>query len=826
MASVLRSITMPLWGLRLLAFGVLFLVNALYASFSIVAQGVLGRIDPIVFTCLQMLLLVPFALWLVFWKRPLVDRAVVVRGMLLGVCLSSGFLCIALALRGGGITQTTVFTCLNGCIATLIAVFVLRQRVSRVGWLACLCFLIGAMLVWKNAATDWQSDLTAFVGGSLVTVYLFLVEHLLVGGQRRHLELVWPVLGVQFLAMAAVATLAALCFGYWQSLHALVPTDLAVFAYAGIGTILIPVVLETLMQRYVSAITVAYLAVLEPLLSLAFAFFMAGERLAQLSYVGVGIIVIGLVLQAAANAGVGPWCAIKRSGSWKPKATGGYIQMESPIPQAKRTRFPISLWVLFGGIFINRFGSFVGVFLILYLVAQGYSAAQAGIAAGAYGFGGMAASVIGGYLADRRGRRFTIVLSMFSSAVTMLALSQAKALPLVVGLAALAGLCAALYRPAASALLTDLVPQEQRVPAFAWYRFALNVGFAAGPLVAGFFASHSFFLLIFLADALSSIVFGLLALFALPKGAGVALAGKKSGEGGFVQAQRGDARFLLFLLGSLAVAAVYFQHESTLALQVHALGLSNAVYGALLSINGVVVIVCELPISHVTRKCPLLPLIAIGWLLTALGFGLVAFASTILLLAFTVVLWTVGEILHHPASAAYVADLAPAHLRGRYQGAWDLTWSIAQTIGPPLGALAFSWDAPRFWLLCGFLASVAALPLLLGKEQSEASNQAECSSEETTPLRESGLISFPSRGRSCLRGRRSRALLAYLGLFPQDAGMDIRALQRATGWSYSQVLHLVHALEKQGYIIQAAGSRRRYRLHPACRPAGALLQSA
>ncbi|QBD83317.1 hypothetical protein EPA93_48100 [Ktedonosporobacter rubrisoli] len=133
MASVLRSITIPLWGLRLLAFGVLFLVNALYASFSIVAQGVLGRIDPIVFTCLQMLLLVPFALWLVLWKRRLVDRAVVARAMLLGACLSSGFLCIALALRGGGITQTTVFTCLNGCIATLIAVFVLRQHVSRAG---------------------------------------------------------------------------------------------------------------------------------------------------------------------------------------------------------------------------------------------------------------------------------------------------------------------------------------------------------------------------------------------------------------------------------------------------------------------------------------------------------------------------------------------------------------------------------------------------------------------------------------------------------------------------------------------------------------------
>ncbi|QBD83316.1 hypothetical protein EPA93_48095 [Ktedonosporobacter rubrisoli] len=100
--------------------------------------------------------------------------------------------------------------------------------------------------MWKNAATDWQSGLT---------VYIFLVEHLLVGGQRRHPELVWPVLGVQFLAMAAVATLAALCFGYWRSLHALVPTDLAVFAYAGIGTILIPVVLRLRCRPRASAST-------------------------------------------------------------------------------------------------------------------------------------------------------------------------------------------------------------------------------------------------------------------------------------------------------------------------------------------------------------------------------------------------------------------------------------------------------------------------------------------------------------------------------------------------------------------------------------------
>ncbi|MBX5458713.1 MAG: MFS transporter [Thermogemmatispora sp.] len=485
--------------------------------------------------------------------------------------------------------------------------------------------------------------------------------------------------------------------------------------------------------------------------------------------------------------------------------------------------FPLSFWILLSGIFVNRFGSFVGVFLLVYLTAQGYSPAQAGIAAGAYGLGSMAAALLGGTLADRRGRRWTIVVAMFSSAAATLALSQARALPALVGLATLAGLCAALYRPAASALLTELVPREQRLPAFAWYRFALNVGFTAGPLLAGFFASHSFFL-IFLTDALSSVVFGVLALVALPAGSGGAAQEQPPTAAGFVEALHHDPRFLLFLLGSLAVAIVYFQHQSTLVLQVHSLGLSNAAYGALLSLNGLVVIVLELPLSQVTRKCSLLPLIAIGWLLTALGFGLVAFASNLVSLALTVVLWSVGEILHHPASAAYVADLAPAHLRGRYQGAWDVTWNLAQTVGPPLGTLAFSWDAPRFWWLCGLLTSVAVLPLVLGKAPDQTPAQAECPRAETPALRRSGPAPYPARKESGPPGRRSRALLTYLALLPRGTDVDLRIIQQVIRCSYPQARHLAEALERQGYVLRVAGSRRRYCLHPSYRPAAVRLR--
>src|SRR3712207_5435882 len=114
---------------------------------------------------------------------------------------------------------------------------------------------------------------------------------------------------------------------------------------------------------------------------------------------------------------------------------------------------PRAAWIVSGGAFVNRFGSFVSVFLVLYLTAGGYSPAAAGTAAGAYGVGHLAASAIGGYLTDRIGRRETIVLSMYSAAAAMLALSQVSGLGPITFFVFLIGLSSELYRPATSALL-------------------------------------------------------------------------------------------------------------------------------------------------------------------------------------------------------------------------------------------------------------------------------------------------------------------------------------------------------------------------------------
>src|SRR5437868_15334348 len=90
---------------------------------------------------------------------------------------------------------------------------------------------------------------------------------------------------------------------------------------------------------------------------------------------------------------------------------------------------PRATWILFFGTFLNKFGTFVMPFLAIYMTGLGYTPAQAGAAIASYGCGVLCASILGGYLTDRFGRRKTIVLSMFSGAVAMLCLSQAHSLP-------------------------------------------------------------------------------------------------------------------------------------------------------------------------------------------------------------------------------------------------------------------------------------------------------------------------------------------------------------------------------------------------------------
>lgn len=383
--------------------------------------------------------------------------------------------------------------------------------------------------------------------------------------------------------------------------------------------------------------------------------------------------------------------------------------LDRPTLRKSIGSLPRAAWLLFVGTFINRFGSFVLVFLAVYIVRAGYTAAEAGLALSAYGIGSLLSAPAGGHLADRLGRRNAIATSMFSSAVALLALSQAAALAMILPLSGLVGFTAELYRPAASALLADLTPAGQRVPAFAMYRLAANLGFAAGPAVGGLLVERSFFIL-FLGDALTASAFGTLALLLLPEGE---RRSPRFQGSGWVQAALADRGFLLFLAASTCGGLVIVQAFSSFALQVTD-RLSGAAYGTLMSLNGLLVVLLELPIAGVTQRLRPRPVMAVGLALMGLGFGMTILAAAFPLFALTVVVWSLGEVVYMPVAGAYVADVAPYDMRGRFQGAWGLTFGAALVLGPPLGTSLYALSPAGLWLGCLAIGLLAAALVLAG----------------------------------------------------------------------------------------------------------------
>ena len=366
---------------------------------------------------------------------------------------------------------------------------------------------------------------------------------------------------------------------------------------------------------------------------------------------------------------------------------------------------PRAAWFLFVGTFLNKFGGFVVPFLTLYLTSKGYSVGQAGLAVSAYGIGNLGASLLGGHLADRLGRRQTILLSMFSGAAMMLLLSQAHTFGLILVLVVLTGLTNEFYRPASQALLADVVPPGHRMTAFAALRVSFNAGFAFGPATAGLLAAWGYIWL-FTGDAATSVLYGLVAMLALPRS--TANIQKNASWSEALTVVRRDHRLHQLLLASFAIGLVFFQLGSTYGLHVTSLGFSPAVYGAVVSFNGALIVFCELPLTRLRRRFPARRTMAVGYLVCATGYVLNAFAHTIPALVLCMLVFTIGEMITLPTAVTYLANLAPPHMRGRYMGVSGVTWAMALILGPVGGLKLFAWSPAVYWITCGGVGVFAA----------------------------------------------------------------------------------------------------------------------
>lgn len=372
---------------------------------------------------------------------------------------------------------------------------------------------------------------------------------------------------------------------------------------------------------------------------------------------------------------------------------------------------PRPVYLLCLGTFINRAGTLILPMLTIYLTKHlDLPETFATIVIGVCGVGSLVAGLVGGALADHIGRRAVMLIALCGSAGMMLIFGLARAPAAILTAAFLLMLLADLYRPAASAMMADLVTPALRPTAFGLMYLAINLGFAIGPPIAGKLFNLIPAYWLFAGDALTTLAYAALIAVCIretlhrpaqtagdaksPEGSRTppaTAAGAVSTAAAYARIAR-DVPFLLFCLATLLLGIVFMQSMSSLPLYMTRRGLGPEEFGSTIALNGLLIVLLQVPVSLIVTRGDRGLMLAAAAAVVGFGFGLNLWAERQWMFAMSIAVWTLGEMMLSPLTPAVVADLSPAALRGRYMGVFGISYAGANMLGAPLGG----WVLQRF----------------------------------------------------------------------------------------------------------------------------------
>ncbi|MFF4486866.1 MDR family MFS transporter [Streptomyces sp. NPDC001544] len=370
---------------------------------------------------------------------------------------------------------------------------------------------------------------------------------------------------------------------------------------------------------------------------------------------------------------------------------------------------PREFWWLWTSTLVNRLGAFVATFMALYLtIDRGYSASYAGLVASLHGLGGVVSSIGAGVMADRFGRRPTMLVAQVSTAGSVALLGFVSDPVAIAGVAFFVGMASNASRPAVQAMMADIVRPEDRVRAFSLNYWAINLGFAVSSMAAGFIAEVSY-RAGFLIEAGMTLVCAIVVFARLPESR-PAPAAKESRAGTSLGTVLRDGRYMAVVGLSFLVALVFQQGAVGLPVAMGSAGFSPSDYGMAIAVNGVLIVALQIPVTRFIEHRDPRTLLVVSSLLAGYGFGLTAFAGSVGVYVLTVCVWTLAEIVNAPVQTGLVVRLSPVHGRGRYQGMYTLSWSVAALVAPLMSGFVIDrFGAAWLWGMCAVVGTVAAL---------------------------------------------------------------------------------------------------------------------
>ncbi|MGZ9164939.1 MAG: MDR family MFS transporter, partial [Anaerolineales bacterium] len=378
--------------------------------------------------------------------------------------------------------------------------------------------------------------------------------------------------------------------------------------------------------------------------------------------------------------------------------------------------YPRAFWTYNIIIFIDRLGGFMLYpFFALYLTQKfDIGMSTVGILFATFSVSGFVGSALGGALTDRMGRKGVIIFSLVLSSLSALGMGFAPSLAVFIAVSVIVGTLSNIGGPAHEAVVADLLPPEKRAEGYGIIRVIFNLAVIIAPAIAGLLIARSYILL-FIVDAVISLIAAAVVLLALPETKPQAHANAKpetmkqtfAGYGRVFK----DTPFVAFIGVTVMMTLVYMNMNTTLGVFLRDQhGLREVGYGSLISINAIIVVLFQFWIARRLEKYKSMLMMAAGSLLYAVGFAMYGFVSGYALFVIAMVVITIGEMIVSPFQQALVASFAPEAMRGRYMAVSGLSWGIAFAVGPYFAGIMLDSANPNvLWAFCGFLGMLATI---------------------------------------------------------------------------------------------------------------------
>ncbi len=324
---------------------------------------------------------------------------------------------------------------------------------------------------------------------------------------------------------------------------------------------------------------------------------------------------------------------------------------------------------------------------------------------------GIIAAFIAGPITDRVGRKWVMVFSLAGNGLVYYFMSGAHNFLSFAILMTLSGSFNPLYRVGADAMVADLIPAEKRADAYALMRLSNNAGISIGPVLGGFISTLSVAGAFFFAGSgmvIYSLLLAFLAIETLPKNI-VPRSSIAQLITGYMQILR-DTKFLAF------IGAFILTQTCATTIWILMPVYANSVYGVPVSLyslipttNALMVVFIQMFVTRITKRFRPLPVMMVGAIFYTIGVGSVSFGTSFIGFWVSIVVMTIGELILMPTSSAYVANLAPPDMRGRYMSVAGLTWNTSAGIAPVMGGYLSDNIAPVATWYGGFVMGLLGI---------------------------------------------------------------------------------------------------------------------